>query len=88
MSAAQLAVVSRPVMAELTEIFREVLDDADLLLTEDTTADEVPGWDSMTHVALVVETEVRFGVSFSTAELECLRRVGDLLRLIEAKRRR
>ena len=42
----------------------------------------------MAHIALVVEAECRFGITFRTAEIEALRRVGDLVRLIEAKRRR
>lgn len=71
---------------ELTDIFRLVLDEPELTLTENTTADDVPGWDSMTHIALLVETECRFGITFQAAELEALQRVGDLLRLIEAKR--
>ena len=40
----------------------------------------------MAHIALVVEAECRFGITFQAAEIEALQRVGDLLRLIEAKR--
>ncbi len=86
MSPAPLAVIPRPVMAELTDICRTVLDRPDLTLSEETSADDVPGWDSMTHIALVVEAECRFGVTFQSGEIESLRRVGDLIRLIEAKR--
>ncbi|HEX5328003.1 MAG TPA: acyl carrier protein [Acetobacteraceae bacterium] len=71
---------------ELTDIFRTVFDDPDLILAEDTTADDIPGWDSMTHIALVVEAECRFAVSFAAAEIEPLQNVGEFVRLIEAKR--
>ena len=74
------------VLAELTEILRSVLDDPALTVTRDTVAEDVPGWDSMAHIALVVEAECRFGITFQAAEIEALQRVGDLLRLIEAKR--
>ena len=74
------------VLAELTEILRSVLDDPTLAVTRDTVAEDVPGWDSMAHIALVVEAECRFGIIFQAAEIEALQRVGDLLRLIEAKR--
>ncbi len=77
---------TRPVLAEVTEILREVLDDPDIDLTEDTVAADVPGWDSMAHIALVVEAECRFAITFGVAEIEALQRVGDLVRLIEAKR--
>ena len=86
MSALPLALDQRPVMAELADVFRTVFDDPEIAITEATCADDVPGWDSMTHIALVVETECRFGVTFAAVELDSLRRVGDLARLIEAKR--
>ncbi len=76
------------VLDEVTDILRAVLDDPDLAISPDTVAADVPGWDSMAHIALVVEAECRFGITFRTTEIEALRRVSDLVRLIEAKRRR
>jgi acyl carrier protein len=73
------------IMAGVTEIFRDVFDDPGLVPTAATTADDVPGWDSMTHITLVVGTEQRFGVKFKTAEIEALNNVGELVRLIAAK---
>ena len=81
-------VTERPVFAELTSIFREVLGDPNLELSRQTTADDVPGWDSMTHITLIVEAECRFGVQFQTAEIETLHCLDDLLRAIESKRMR
>lgn len=83
---AQIQLSPGPVLAELTDIVRSVLDDPQLTLTEETTAEDVPGWDSMAHIAVVVEAECRFGVTFAVTELDALRRVGDLIRLIEVKR--
>ena len=79
--------VEIPVLAEVTAILREVLDDPHIALTPDTVAADVPGWDSMAHIALVVEAECRFGITFLAPEVEALHQVGDLVRLIEAKRR-
>ena len=69
----------------LTGIFRELLDDDTIVLSPDTTAGDVPGWDSLAHVNIVVASEAAFGVSFRAAELEELHRVGDLVALIERK---
>jgi acyl carrier protein len=74
-----------PVLAEITDIFRDLLCDPTLELSVGTTPDDVPGWDSMTHIAVVVEAECRFGVQFHTAEIEQLRNVGDLVRHVEMK---
>jgi acyl carrier protein len=73
------------ILAALTEVFRDVLDDDAIALTPQTTAPDVPGWDSQAHVNLVVATEMRFGVRFRTAELDGLRNVGDFVRLIADK---
>jgi acyl carrier protein len=76
----------QPVLAWVTEIFRLVFNDPDLELTPRSTADEVPGWDSMTHITLIVEAECRYGIMFHPAEIESLHTVGELVRAIEVKR--
>jgi acyl carrier protein len=75
-----------PVMSELTELFRDLFDEETLVLTGETTADQIDGWDSQMHVMLIVAAEQRFGVKFRTAELESLRNVGQFVQLIESKR--
>lgn len=74
------------VLQELTELFRDLFDDESLELNDDTTADQVEGWDSQMHVMLIVAVEQRFGIKFRTAELESLRNVGQFVQLIESKR--
>jgi acyl carrier protein len=74
------------VLSELTELFRDLFDEETLVLTSETTADHVDGWDSQMHVMLIVAAEQRFGIKFRTAELESLRNVGQFVQLIESKR--
>jgi acyl carrier protein len=74
------------ILAQLSAIMREVLDDPDLRLTPATTADDVEGWDSMSNITFVVEVERRFGIKFNTAEIEEMRNVGDMIDMIVAKR--
>ena len=73
------------IYAKLTQIFRAILDNDEVVLTAGTTAEDVPGWDSMNHIFLVVETERQFGVKFQTAEMEELKNVGELVQLIGSK---
>jgi len=75
------------ILARLTAIVREVIDDPAIVLSTDTCAGDVAGWDSMNHIAIVVEAECRFGVDFAMEELAALRRVGVLLRRIAQRRR-
>ena len=73
------------ILGALTTLFRDVFDDPDLVLTPETVAEDVEGWDSAAHVALVVEVERSFGIKFRTAEIEELRNVGDFASLIAQK---
>lgn len=70
---------------EMTPLFRDVLEEEDLVLTPQLTAAEVPQWDSFNHINLVVAIEGHFGVKFHTAELESLQSVGQLAALVERK---
>ncbi len=69
----------------LTEVFRNVFDEDDVVLSRELTARDVEGWDSLAHVSLIVEVERRFGVRFSSTEVAHLESVGDLLDLLAAK---
>ncbi|MGD0430113.1 MAG: acyl carrier protein [Acetobacteraceae bacterium] len=73
------------ILSGLTDLFREIFDDDALVLTPETEAADVPGWDSMNHITIVVETEQRFGVKFQTSEIEELKNVGEFVRVIERK---
>lgn len=67
-------------------ICRELgLDDFDF--EDATTADQVPGWDSLSHAAVVCAVEAEFGVRFRTLEVLRLRSVGDLQALVDSKTR-
>jgi acyl carrier protein len=69
----------------LTEIFQEVFEDDTLVVHRDLTARQVEGWDSLTHVRLLLTAERKFGVRISAAEAGQLKKVGDLLDLLNAK---
>lgn len=70
---------------KLNEIFREVFDDDTIEVNDTTTADDVDGWDSLSHVNLIVTIEKRFNIKFGTKELLTFDNVGDLRRAIESK---
>ena len=72
-------------LGRLNEVFRSVFDDPDLTVLLATTAKDVPGWDSIVHITLVIEVEREFNVKFRMAEIEKLRNVGDLVVILAAK---
>ncbi len=69
----------------LTELFRELFGDDDIVLTPQTTAADIEGWDSFNHLNLIVATETKFGIRLNSAEIEALHSVGDLAAIIKAK---
>jgi acyl carrier protein len=69
----------------LTKIMRDVFDDENLVVTPELTANDVEGWDSVSHITLVVAIEEAFGIKFKSAELEKMKNVGQLVEQIEKK---
>ena len=73
------------IYAALTPIFRDVFLRDDLELRPDLSAKDVEGWDSFKQIEIILAAEARFGIKMSTRELDSLRSVGDLVRVIAAK---
>jgi len=70
---------------KLNVIFCEVFDDEDIKIYPSMTANDVDGWDSLSHVNLIVAVEIKFGIRFTQKELLTFKNVGDLLICIEKK---
>jgi len=72
-------------MDSLTEVFCSIFEDNSIVLKPEMTANDVEGWDSLSHVVLILAIENRFKIKFNQKELLTLRNVGDLLHSIESK---
>jgi acyl carrier protein len=73
------------VLAELQEIFRDVLDQPDLVITRDSNASTVEDWDSLSHLNLVMAIQQRYKIKFALGELQDLKDVGGRIDLMEEK---
>ncbi|MBK5275010.1 MAG: acyl carrier protein [Desulfuromonadales bacterium] len=73
------------ILAELAPVFREVFDDESIVITRQTTANDIDGWDSLSHMNMVMAVEMKFKIRFALGELPALRNVGDLADLAEKK---
>ncbi|MDR2847912.1 MAG: acyl carrier protein [Bacteroidales bacterium] len=67
------------VLSEVEAIFRDILDDGNIKLTEETTADDVEEWNSLTHIQLIVAIEKHFKIKFSSNEILSWKNVGEML---------
>lgn len=73
------------ILLEVQSIFRRVLNDESVALTDETVADDVEGWDSLTHVQLISEIEKSFDIKFSLREMLAWKAVGKMIDCIEKK---
>jgi acyl carrier protein len=73
------------ILKRVEEIFRDELEVDDLVLTDETTADDVEEWDSLSHVQLVAAMEEAFGIEFKSREILSWENIGDLIDSIEKK---
>jgi acyl carrier protein len=70
---------------KLTTIFREVFDDEAIVLNDQLTANDIGSWDSLSHMLMITRVEDAFSIKFSLREINKLKNVGALIRLIESK---
>ena len=70
---------------KVNEIFCDIFDDDELVITDETTAADIEDWDSLEQINILVALEKLFSVKFAVAEVEGLKNVGEMIDLIEKK---
>ena len=70
---------------QLTALVRGQFKDEALKITPETTARDVPGWDSLAHIRFILATEKAFGIKFRTAEISSFENLGELAAMIVQK---
>lgn len=68
----------------LLPIFREVFENDVIEISETTVAADIPEWDSLNHIYLVVAIEKHFNVKFTTHQIQSWQCVGDMLSQLNA----
>lgn len=75
----------KEIMAELEKIFAEALQEEQVTLTDETTAADVDGWDSVSNMIIISEVEKHFGLKLKLREIIRMKNVGALCDLIVEK---
>lgn len=80
-----MALSDEVIFQRLAPVFQDVFDDDSLVPHAELSAKDVPEWDSISHIRLVVAVEEEFSITLTTAELAGLQNVGQMVDLIRSK---
>ena len=76
---------SKNTLERVSQICRLVFDNPDLDISLETSARDVANWDSLNHVALIMELERSFDIKFALGDLQDLKNIASLIQLIDSK---
>lgn len=74
------------ILSKVQDIFRDVLDNEEIELTLETSADDVEDWDSLSHIQLIVAIEKALNLKFTSKEILSWNNVGEMIDCIESKK--
>ena len=72
-------------LKQVNDIFINILDNEEIVLSEETTANDIEEWDSLTHIQLVVAIEKHFKIRFTSKEIQSWKKVGEMFDCIIGK---
>lgn len=70
------------IFEKLNEIFRDVFDDDTIVVTDETTSNDIEDWDSLTHITLISEVEDEFDMKFAMKDVVGMKNVGEMVDII------
>ena len=71
------------ILEKLNEVFHDVFDNNDIVVTEQTNGNDIEEWDSLIHITLISAVEDEFDVSFDMKTVVSMKNVGDMIDAIE-----
>jgi acyl carrier protein len=73
------------IKTEIKKIFIKVLKLTHFEIKDELTANDVDGWDSLTHMIIITEVEEKFAIKFKLRDLNKLNNIGNLIDLVALK---
>ena len=73
------------ILKKLNEVFREVFDIDDVVVTRATVADDIEEWDSLEHINLISAVESTFKMKFKMKEVSTMKNVGEMVDIISER---
>lgn len=73
------------IIKKLTDIFKDVFDLDNVVITENTTANDIEEWDSLEHINLINAVEKTFKMRFKMHEVSTMKNVGEMISIIQSR---
>ena len=73
------------ILLEVQTILRDILDNENIVLKTTTVSNDVKGWESLTHLQLIIAIEKHFKIKFSSEEYFSWKNVGEIIDSIQSK---
>lgn len=67
------------ILNQLNQVLIDVFDNESILLSEQTTANDIEEWDSLSHIQLIVEIEKTFKIRFTSREILSWNNIGEMI---------
>ncbi len=67
------------ILERLTNVFQDVFDDDSIVLTENSTADDIEEWDSLNQIKIILACEKEFDIKLNARDINTLENVGAML---------
>ena len=73
----------KEILSQVQDVLRDEFEDEELIVTEQTTAQDVKAWDSLAHLSLIHEIEGCFKIKFTMGEIQGFQNIGEMINAIE-----
>ena len=70
---------------KIQEIFKDVFDNEELLISQETTSKDIDEWDSMAQIDIIVALENEFGLKFTIEEVQKLTSIKSMISTLSKK---
>lgn len=67
------------VLEKLQEIFRDAMDNHEIVLNDSTTSNDIQEWDSLSHIRLIIAIEKEFGLKFTSKQILSWKNIGEFV---------
>ena len=77
--------MDKEIYDRLNNVFRDIFDDNSIVVTPETTSNDIEDWDSLEHINLIVAVEQEFGMKFNMNEVTTMKNVGEMVEIIKSR---